>query len=91
MFHLGEALMAAATAQGLAPEVADRLTRQTLLGAALLLSESGEDPAVLRENVTSPGGTTAAGLAQFADADFMGLIDRVVAAAVERSRELGAS
>ena len=91
VFHLGEALMAAATTQGLAPEVADRLTRQTLLGAALLLSESGEDPAVLRENVTSPGGTTAAGLAQFADADFMGLIDRVVAAAVERSRELGAS
>ena len=91
VFHLGEALIAAATAQGLAPDVADRLARQTLLGAARLLSESGEDPAVLRENVTSPGGTTAAGLAVFGEADFMGLIGRVVGAATDRSRELGTS
>jgi len=91
VFHLAEALMAAGRAQGLAPEIADALARQTLLGAARLLSESGEDPAVLRENVTSPGGTTAAGLAVFADEDFVGLIDRVVSAAVARSIELGAS
>jgi pyrroline-5-carboxylate reductase len=91
VFHLAEALMAAGRAQGLSPEVADALTRQTLLGAARLLSESGEDPAVLRQNVTSPGGTTAAGLAVFADEDFVGLVDRVVSAAVERSIELGAS
>jgi pyrroline-5-carboxylate reductase len=91
VFHLAEALMAAGRAQGLAPEIADALARQTLLGAARLLSESGEDPAVLRENVTSPGGTTAAGLAVFADEDFVGLVDRVVSAAVARSIELGAS
>ena len=91
VFHLAEALMAGAIAQGLDPEVADRLTRQTLLGASRLLAESGEDPATLRKNVTSPGGTTAAGLAQFDEADFVGLIDRVVAAAAERSRELGAA
>lgn len=91
VFHLAEALIAAAIGQGLAPDVADRLARQTLLGAARLLSESGEDPAVLRQNVTSPGGTTAAGLAVFGEADFMGLIDRVVGAATDRSRELGAS
>ena len=48
------------------------------------------DPAALRENVTSPGGTTAAGLAVLTEADFAGLIDRVVKAATERSRELGA-
>jgi len=91
VFHLAEALIAAATRQGLSPEVADRLARQTLLGASRLLSESGEDPAVLRKNVTSPGGTTAAGLAVFADEDFLGLIDRVVGAATDRSRELGTS
>ena len=91
VFHLAEALIAAAIGQCLSPEVADRLTRQTLLGASRLLVESGEDPAILRENVTSPGGTTAAGLAQFAESDFVGLVDRVVAAAVDRSRELGES
>lgn len=91
VFHLAEGLIAAGVAQGLSPEVSDMLARQTLLGAATLLSESGEDPGVLRENVTSPGGTTAAGLGVFADSDFMGLVDRVVAAAVARSIELGAN
>lgn len=90
VFRLAEALTAAGIAEGLTPEVADALTRQTLLGASRLLSESGEDPGVLRENVTSPGGTTAAGLGVFDDADFVGLVAQVVRAAVERSRELGA-
>lgn len=90
VFHLAEAMIAAGVEQGLTPEIADTLTRQTLLGAARLLSESGEDPAVLRVNVTSPGGTTAAGLAVFADADFPAIVSRVVEAATERSRELGA-
>ena len=89
LFRLAEALRAAGTAQGLDSATADALTRQTLLGAATLLAESGEDPGRLRENVTSPGGTTAAGLAVLDDADFMGLIDRVVDAATKRSRELG--
>ncbi len=89
VFRLAEAMRAAGTAQGLDAATADALTRQTILGAAKLLASSGEDPGCLRENVTSPGGTTAAGLAVLDDADFMGLIDRVVAAATERSRELG--
>ena len=89
LFRLAEALRAAGTAQGLDPAIADALTRQTLLGAATLLTSSGEDPGRLRENVTSPGGTTAAGLAVMDAADFMGLIDRVVDAATRRSRELG--
>ena len=89
LFRLAEALRAAGAAQGLDPATADALTRQTLLGAAALLVESGEDPGRLRENVTSPGGTTAAGLAVMDAADFMGLIDRVVEAATQRSRELG--
>lgn len=89
VFHLAEALTAAGIAQGLTVEVADTLARQTLLGAATLLSESGEDPGQLRINVTSPNGTTQAGLEVFAQHDFMTLIDQVVAAAADRSRELG--
>ena len=89
VFHLAEAMTAAGIAEGLSPETADALTRQTLLGAATLLSESGEDPAQLRINVTSPNGTTQAGLEVFAEADFMGLVARVVKAAADRSRELG--
>lgn len=89
VFHLAEGLIAAGIARGLSVEVADSLARQTLLGAATLLHSSGEDPAVLRENVTSPGGTTAAGLAVFAESDLLGIVDRVVAAATERSIELG--
>jgi pyrroline-5-carboxylate reductase len=89
VFRLAEALRAAGTAQGLDPDTADALTRQTLLGAATLLSESGDDPGRLRENVSSPGGTTVAGLAVLDEADFMDLIDRAVEAATRRSRELG--
>ena len=89
VFRLAEALRAAGAAQGLDPAVADALVRQTLLGAASLLAGSEEDPGRLRENVTSPGGTTAAGLAVLDEADFMDLIDRVVEAATRRSRELG--
>jgi len=89
VFHLAEGLIAAGINAGLAPDVADALARQTLLGAATLLSESGEDPAVLRTNVTSPGGTTAAGLAVFAESNFLGLVDEVVQAAMARSIELG--
>ena len=89
VFRLAEALRAAGISQGLNPDTADALTRQTLLGAATLLTSSGEDPGQLRKNVTSPGGTTAAGLAVLDEADFMGLVDRVVEAATRRSRELG--
>lgn len=90
VFRLLEGLIAAGISEGLAPDVATALAGQTVLGAATLFNVSGEDPAVLRENVTSPGGTTAAGLAVFDEADLVGLIGRVVRAAAERSRELGA-
>ena len=89
LFRLAEALRDAGAAQGLNPSTADALTRQTLLGAATLLAGADRDPAQLRSDVTSPGGTTEAGLAVLDEADFMGLISRVVAAAAERSRELG--
>ena len=89
VFRLAEALIAAGVAEGLDPDVADVLARQTILGAGRLLVDSGEDPGVLRENVTSPGGTTAAGLAVFESADFGDLVRRVVGAAASRSVELG--
>ena len=88
VFHLAEAMTAAGIAQGLPRTVADQLTRQTLLGAATLLQRSGEDPAVLRENVTSPGGTTQAAMEVLEDGRFRELVSRAVEAARDRSREL---
>jgi len=89
VFLLAEALIDAGVGVGLDRATADVLTRQTLLGAARLLVESGEEPAQLRQNVTSPGGTTAAGLAVFEQAELRDLVEAVVRAATERSRELG--
>lgn len=89
VFLLAEALIDAGIAVGLERATADTLARQTLLGASRLLTESGEDPAQLRINVTSPGGTTAAGLEVFEEAGFRETVNQVVAAATERSRELG--
>jgi len=90
VFLLAEALMDAAVAEGLPRDVATTLTEQTLLGAATLLSRSDDPPSTLRENVTSKGGTTAAGLAVFEAAGFRGMVADVVAAAAARSRELSA-
>jgi len=89
LFLLAEALIDAGEAEGLPRDVAVALTEQTLLGAATLLCRSDDPPATLRENVTSEGGTTAAGLAVFEAGGFRDLVRGVVAAATERSRELG--
>ena len=89
VFHLIEALAAAGTAQGLAPDLALTLARATVAGAGRLAMEAGDDPATLRENVTSPGGTTQAGLEVLMPA-LPDLIARTVAAAADRSRELRA-
>lgn len=86
-FAAVEALAAAGAAAGLAPGLALQLARATLTGAAALL-DSVDDPASLRAAVTSPGGTTAAGLAVLMPA--LGpLLRDTVAAARDRSRELG--
>jgi pyrroline-5-carboxylate reductase len=89
VFLLAEALIDAGVAAGLPRDVSVALTEQTLLGAATLLARSDSPPNVLRENVTSPGGTTAAGLRVFDDAGFRALVTDVVLAATRRSRELG--
>ena len=90
VFHLVEALAAAGVAEGLPEDVALILARQTVVGAGALLARSPLDPATLRRNVTSPGGTTAAALSVLADTGAMTeLMTKAVAAAARRSRELG--
>ncbi|MGI8493376.1 MAG: pyrroline-5-carboxylate reductase [Acidimicrobiales bacterium] len=89
VFFFAEALIDAGAAVGLAPEVSRDLVIQTLLGSARLLAESGDTPESLRAAVTSPGGTTAAGLRALEAAAFRNAILDAVAAATERSRELG--
>ena len=87
VFHMIEAMAAAGEAAGLAPELAMRLARATLAGAGALADASSESAEQLRVNVTSPGGTTAAGLAVLMP-ELPGLLTRTVAAAAGRSREL---
>src|SRR5690606_1794578 len=92
VFHLVEALAAAGKAQGLPDAVAEQLARHTVIGSAALLEADPALPATLRQNVTSPNGTTAAGLAVLmGENGLTDLIGRTVAAARQRSEELGRS
>lgn len=89
VFHLVEALAAAGLAAGLSEDISQGLARQTVIGAGALLDQSDEPASVLRQNVTSPGGTTAAGLGQLQDTgDLKRLMTRTVLAAKARSEEL---
>ncbi|MEM8881401.1 MAG: pyrroline-5-carboxylate reductase [Pseudomonadota bacterium] len=90
VFHLIETMTAAGIAQGLAPALANKLATATVAGAGALAQETGETAEQLRINVTSPGGTTAAGLRVLMDADtgLPPLLARTVAAATSRAREL---
>ena len=87
-FRMIEALQAAGVAQGLDEDAARTLVLHTALGAARMAIESGESASVLRQRVTSPGGTTAAAMKALDTDDFDSSLDRAVAAAVQRSREL---
>ena len=91
VFHLIETLAAAGEAEGLAPELALQLARATVAGAGALAENADDSPAQLRINVTSPNGTTAAALEVLMDEreGFPALLRRAVAAAANRSRELG--
>ena len=89
-YALIEALEAAGEAQGLPPEAARALVRATMISAGALLEHTGEEPAELRRQVTSPGGTTQAALDVLnAEQGFPSLAAEAVAAAVRRARELG--
>lgn len=89
-FLLAEALEEAAVAQGLPREAARLLAAQTALGAGRMLREDGETAAVLRQRVTSPGGTTQAALDRFAAHGLRDIVADAVAAATQRGRELAA-
>jgi pyrroline-5-carboxylate reductase len=69
--------------------VALELATRTVLGAARLVAESGEEPAVLRQKVCSPGGTTLAGLTALEDGNLKATLIEAVARATKRSKELG--
>ncbi len=88
-FYVVECLVDAAVKHGLSTEQATRLAAQTLLGAGRLLKESGEPASVLRERVTSKGGTTAAALEAFRQGGLDKVLAAGVAAAAARSKELG--
>ena len=87
-FAFVEAMVAGAKDLGLSQEEATTLTVQTIVGAAKLLDESGKSATTLRENVTSPNGTTAAALASFASADLNSMVAKAMKAARDRSQEL---
>ena len=90
VFLVAESLIDAGVLAGLTRDVSTTLAVQTLLGAARLLSETGDDAAALKAAVTSPGGTTAAGLRALEDRAVRAAFLDAVSAATERSRELGA-
>jgi pyrroline-5-carboxylate reductase len=89
VFHMVEALSVAGMAAGLPAELAERLARATIEGAGEMLFKSDLPPAILRQNVTSPGGTTAAALeVLMAENGLTPLMRRTVAAAKRRAEEL---
>jgi pyrroline-5-carboxylate reductase len=89
VFLLAEALAQAGAAAGLPRDLAVKLARATVSGSGELLNRTTTDPATLRQNVTSPGGTTAAALDVLMAPDGLAaLMARAVAAATQRSREL---
>ena len=90
VFLVAEALIDAGVLAGLPRDVSTTLAVQTLLGSARMLAETGETPEALRAAVTSPGGTTAAGLRELEKAGVRSAVLEAVAAAAARSRELGA-
>lgn len=89
LFLLAEAMANAGIAAGLPPALATRLARETVAGSAELMHRSELDAATLRENVTSPGGTTAAALDVLTGPGGFGhLLAEAIVAATRRSREL---
>jgi len=89
VFLFLEALIDAGVGQGLPREAAEQLAFETVYGAAKLARSSPRSPGELRRQVSSPGGTTLAGLARLEALGFAGAIGEAVAAATRRARELG--
>jgi pyrroline-5-carboxylate reductase len=88
VYRFAEALIEAATAGGMKGELARALTFQTIAGAAAMMIETGQEPADLRRAVSSPGGTTLAGLGRLDERGLVETVKAAVAAATRRSVEL---
>lgn len=89
VFYLIEAMASAGEKAGLAPDDAMMLARQTVIGSAALAAQEHKIPAsILRQNVTSPGGTTEAALSVLMDGKFQDIMDEAIAVATQRSNEL---
>jgi pyrroline-5-carboxylate reductase len=88
VFQMIEALSDGGVRVGLSRDTATRLAAQTVLGAARMILETGEHPAALKDAVTSPGGTTIAGLHAMEQAGVRAGLINAVEAATKRSREL---
>jgi len=89
IFYMTECLINAGVAVGLSLEVSEILTKQMVLGAARMITERKESLKTLREMVTTPGGTTAAGFTVLQGANYEKIITDTVKRATERCRELG--
>ncbi len=89
VYLFAEALIEGGVKAGLSQKMATQLALQTLTGAAAMLQEAGQTPQVLREMVSSPGGTTVAGLARLNKGNFVKTIVAGIDAATRRSRALG--
>jgi len=89
-FYLAESMIEAAEELGLPAAIAERLVRQTISGAGEMLGAMKEGPRNLREQVTSPGGTTAAAIGEFENQGFKEIVKSAIKKAAERSREIGA-
>lgn len=87
-FAFIEAMISAGVELGLPTDVATKLANQTILGAAEMLVQTGTSATTLRENVTSPNGTTAAALKVFSDGHLSEIVKRAMTAARNRSQEL---
>jgi pyrroline-5-carboxylate reductase len=90
VFALSEAMASGARTVGFDAQVADRIVRGTIEGAAMLLAQrSDQSPEALRKMVTSKGGTTAAAIAKLDSGEFIGVVEQAIVAARDRGVELG--
>jgi pyrroline-5-carboxylate reductase len=89
VFDFIQALADGGVNAGLPRDIAMTLAAQTVKGAAVMTLEGGEHPSVLRDRVTSPGGTTASGLAVLEKGAFRGIVSEAVVKAAAKSVELG--
>ncbi|MCX6403169.1 MAG: pyrroline-5-carboxylate reductase [Actinobacteria bacterium] len=88
IFYIAEAMIAAGQKLGLSQEAAHELTVQTIVGAAAMLRDANKSPETLRQNVTSPNGTTARAIATFDEHKFREAIEAGMQACHDRSKEL---